>query len=181
MTPEIASNLFIGIYTDTGGFRYRPTDYRVLQAASDLAKVVPNYPDIIFAMENSHTKESIYGQALALNSIQTFLNENLVISAVSHKELIKNNFDKDTISEGYVANILKSVIGWNIAVCLIEIEPNQCKLSFRTRDSVTFDVSKLAATLGGGGHKAAAGARLSMPFDDAIAKVVETVKIVYNL
>jgi nanoRNase/pAp phosphatase (c-di-AMP/oligoRNAs hydrolase) len=35
--------------------------------------------------------------------------------------------------------------------------------------------------LGGGGHKAAAGATLKMSCDEAVKKVVETAKIIYNL
>lgn len=181
ITPEIASNLFIGMYTDTGGFRFPPTDYRVLQTASDLAKIVPDYHKIIFTMENSQDKESIYAQALALNSIQTFYNDTLAISTISQKDLADKNFSADVISEGHIANILKSVIGWNIAICLVEVEPNLCKMSLRTRDAVKFDVSKLAVALGGGGHKAAAGATLKLPLDEAVKKVVETAKVIYNL
>jgi phosphoesterase RecJ-like protein len=72
-------------------------------------------------------------------------------------------------------------MGWNIGISLIELEPNIVKISFRTRDSDIFDVSRLAVALGGGGHKAAAGATLKMSCDEAVKKVVETAKIIYNL
>ncbi|HEY4504120.1 MAG TPA: bifunctional oligoribonuclease/PAP phosphatase NrnA [Candidatus Paceibacterota bacterium] len=184
ITPEIATNLFVGIYTDTGGFRYSPTDYadyRVLQSASELAKIAPDFTKTIFIMENSNKKESVYFQALALNSIKTFHNENLVISFVSNKELKNKNINDDSIAVHSISNILKSVVGWNIAVSMIEREPNIVKISCRTRDSQKYDVSKLASALGGGGHKVAAGATLLMPLDSAVKKVVETVKIIYNL
>ncbi len=181
LTPPIAANLFIGMYTDTGGFRYQPIDYKIFEAAAELSKLYPAYPDMIFKMENSLEKESIYGQAIALNSIKTFFNDNLVISAVPCKTLTEKNIPTNAISEGYIASILKSVVGWNIAVSMVEIEPGRIKMSFRTRDVGKFDVSKLATALGGGGHKAAAGAVFTTSLDEAVAKVVETAKVLYNL
>lgn len=181
ISPEMAANLFIGMYTDTGGFRYPPTDHATLGAASELAKLYPDYPQMIFNMENSQEKESIYGQAVALSSIKTFLDDHLAISAVSHEVLSEKNIPTNSISEGYIASILKSVIGWDIAVSMVEIEPGRIKASFRTRDTNRYDVSKLAVALGGGGHKAAAGAVLTTSLDEAVKKVVETAKMLYNL
>lgn len=181
ITRDIAANLFIGLYTDTGGFRYAVTDYRIFEAVTDLVKICPNYAEIIFKMENSQEKESIYGQALALNSIKTFCNDHLVISVVSLADLSKSNVSPDAISQGHIASILKSVIGWDIAVSIVEVEAGKIKVSFRTRDAKKYDVSKLATELGGGGHIAAAGAVLSMSLDEALKKVVETAKILYNL
>src|SRR3989344_6216820 len=68
ITHDIAINLFMGIYTDTGGFRYSPTDYRVIEAAAELARIAPDYIETIFTMENSQSKEALYFQALALSS-----------------------------------------------------------------------------------------------------------------
>jgi bifunctional oligoribonuclease and PAP phosphatase NrnA len=178
ITPEIASNLFIGMYTDTGGFKYPPTDYKVFEAAAELSKISPNFIEIISKMENSQDKNFIYGQAIALSSLHTYHNDRLVISAVSHEALSEKKISTNAISEGHIANILKSVIGWDIAVSMVEIEPGRVKASFR---SVIYDVSKLASELGGGGHKAAAGAVLTTSLSEAMAKVVDTAKVLYNL
>jgi len=52
-SPEISLNLFMGMYTDTGGFKYPPTDHRVFEAAAELVRIVPDYTKYIFIMENS--------------------------------------------------------------------------------------------------------------------------------
>jgi nanoRNase/pAp phosphatase (c-di-AMP/oligoRNAs hydrolase) len=54
-------------------------------------------------------------------------------------------------------------------------------MSFRAKNANTHDVSLLAVALGGGGHKAAAGAACDMTLDDAQKKVVENIKELYNL
>jgi phosphoesterase RecJ-like protein len=181
ITPEIAANLFIGLYTDTGGFKYSVTGGNALTMAAELAHVFPAYPKLVFEMENSHEKEEIYVQAIALHSIQTFHNDHLAVSAVSKKSLDEKGVSAEALSQGYIASILKSVIGWDVAVCMVEVEAGTIKMSFRTRDAEKYDVSKLAVALGGGGHKGAAGAVLTMPLSEAVEKVVETTKKLYNL
>ncbi len=181
ITPSIALNLFIGMYTDTGAFKYPPSNYRTLEIASNLAKIAPDYEKALFIMENSQTKESIYFQAIAFNSVKTFLNDNIAIATVSNEDLVKNKIPEECIRGISISNILKSVIGWNIGVSIIENEPGVLKLSFRTRDIEKYDVSKIAKALGGGGHKGAAAAILHMPLEQAISKVVETAKVLYNL
>jgi nanoRNase/pAp phosphatase (c-di-AMP/oligoRNAs hydrolase) len=46
------------------------------------------------------------------------------------------------------------VTGYDLFASIIEPRPNEIKVSFRTSDSGKYDVSKLAASMGGGGHKA---------------------------
>jgi phosphoesterase RecJ-like protein len=178
---DIALDLFIGMYTDSGGFKYSLTDYRVLQAASDLARLAPDFPDAIFSMENSNTPESLYFEALALGSIQTFLDGNVAMASVSFDEIKKKGIKLDAMKGDGIANKMKSVIGWNVGVLLVEIESGKVKAGFRTRDNKRFDVSKLAVALGGGGHKSAAGAILNMPLPEAKALVVAKAKELYNL
>ncbi len=178
---DIALNLFMGIYTDTGGFRHRGVTSETLKAASELTKIAPDFTETIFSMENCNVKETIYFQAIALNSVQLFLNGRVAVAPVSYQSLAEKNIPEDCIRGDMIANILKSIIGWDIGISMVEKEPGKVKISCRTRDSDRFDVSKLAVALGGGGHKAAAGARLNMPLDEAVKEVVETAKVLYNL
>ena len=181
ISHDIAINLFMGIYTDTGGFRYSPTDFRVIRAASELAEIAPDFNQILFTMENSRTKESIYFLAIALSSVKTFLNDNIAISIVSHKDLVSKNIPEEYVRGISISGMLISVIGWNIGVSMIEIEPQKIKISCRTRDKEKYDVSKLAKALGGGGHKGASGASLNMSLEHGVEKVVETARVLYNL
>ncbi len=181
LTPDISLNLFMGMYTDTGGFKYPPTDYRVFEAVAELVRIVPDYTKCVFIMENSEKKESIYFSALALNSIETFCNDHVAIAAVSYDALVKKGIPVDAIGGGDgMANRLKSVIGWDIGIIIIEMEPNKIKVSMRSRDPEKYDVSKLASSLGGGGHRAAAGIKLSMSLEDAKKLVVSKAKELYN-
>ncbi|OHA16433.1 MAG: hypothetical protein A3C79_02310 [Candidatus Taylorbacteria bacterium RIFCSPHIGHO2_02_FULL_45_28] len=181
ITYDMAVNLFMGIYTDTGGFKYAPTDYRVIGAAAELARLAPNFTEVIFSMENSRTKEALYFQAMALSSIETFLEDNIAIATVSYRNLVDKKIPEECIRGISISDILKSVVGWNVGISLIERQPHEIKVSLRTRDKDIFDVSRLAAVLGGGGHRAAAAAVLKMSMTDAKKLVVEKAKELYNL
>ncbi len=180
ITHDIALNLFMGMYTDTGGFRYGE-GVKTLKTAYELAVVAPDYRKTIHVMENSNRKEALIFESLALSSLKTFYNEKLAIVAVSYADLIKNGIEEQDVFTGYISNKIKSVIGIDISATLIEEDLGMVKVSFRTRDIEKCDVSKIAKALGGGGHKAAAGVRLHMPLSDAIEKVVKEVKEIYNL
>ncbi len=178
---DIALNLFIGIYTDTGGFRYGNNPERALKVAAELAFIAPDYVKTLFIMENSHTKEGLLFEGLAFSSLNTLYDDRLAMSAISNEEIKKLNIKKEDIYSGYISNKLKSVKGFDISATLLEFSPEEIRVSFRTRDQEKYDLSKIAIALGGGGHKGAAGAVLNMSLPEAIEKVAKTAKEIYNL
>lgn len=178
---DIALNLFMGIYSDTGGFRYGENGAKAMEVAYRLASIAPDYQKTISIMENSNTKESLIFEGLLMNSLKTYFDNKLALVYISNEDLAKNNIKEDDMFTGHITNKLKSVIGIEISATLIEIEPNLVKVSFRTRDSEKYDVSRLAILLGGGGHKAASGVKIQSNIKDALDKVVNTVKELYNI
>jgi phosphoesterase RecJ-like protein len=58
---------------------------------------------------------------------------------------------------------------------MVETSDGVLSVSFRSRTG--FDVSKIANEVGGGGHKAAAGARIEgLPFQEAVNKVLKAAR-----
>lgn len=180
-TADIAANLFIGIYTDTGGFRYEGTTARTFEIASVLADIIPKFPEMIAKMENSSTLNDLIFTGIALSRIENISSNRVAVSIVPYSFIKEKNILEVSISAGSISSILRKAGEFDIVGALIEEKPNKVKLSFRTKDANTYDVSKLAVALGGGGHKAAAGASLDMPLEDAKRIVVEKIKELYNL
>ena len=178
---NIATNLFMGIYADTGGFRHGQSVVHSLEVASKLALIASDFTKTIFIMENSNSKESLIFEGMLLSSVKDFWSGKLAIASINYDEIKKNNFKGEDIYSGHISNKLKSVVGTCISATLIEIEPMFIKASFRCQDSQKYDVSKLAIALGGGGHVSASGARIYMNIPDAIEKVVKKAKEIYNL
>ena len=178
---DIAANLFMGIYTDTGGFKYPGTTVRTFNVAGTLTEIIPEFPKIISDMENSRTLGELRFQALALNSVETFLNGQCGFSIISNQSLVEHNILKSEIHGEQITPILRSISEWKFSGMFVEMEPGQVKISLRSKDGDVYDVSKLAASMGGGGHKAAAGLNLHMSIDEAKKLVVSKAKEMYNL
>jgi len=179
ITPEIAACLFIGIYQDTM-FKYPGTSSLTFEICADLTKIYPDFTKIIFNMENNNDPSRLKLQGIALNSIETYLDNHLAISSISNQDITNNSFTTNNISGSDIANILKSVIGWTIVAHIIEYQPDHCKISFRTRNAKKYDVSKIAMAVGsGGGHKAAAGATVNLSLIETKKHIVNIVNKIY--
>jgi len=182
MVEDISANLFIGIYTDTGGLKFRNTSARSYSIMSELVKKVPNFTWYVDVIDSSNSPESLAYEGAALSNIEVFLGGKLAIASVSNAVLKEKNITDKDMGGIPISNILRSVIGWDIDVELVEQKPGQIKVSIRTRDDKKYDLSKLAVALGGGGHKAAAGAGIvGRSLDDAKKLVVAKAKELYNL
>jgi len=181
ITIDMANNLFIGIYTDSGGFKYPNTSQHTFLAAADLSTISQNFSQLIFNLENNETPGRLFYKAISLKNIDLYFDDNLAISSVSQTELSQKNINIDDTQNSNISNILKSVVGWNIGASLVETEANVCNLSLRTRDPAKYNVSKLAQALGGGGHPTAAGAQIKMPLDLAKQKLIKVAgKLYFN-
>lgn len=179
---EIASNLFIGIYTDTGGFKYYGSTFKTFETAAGLARIIPEFPKIISDMEHANTIEFLRFRGLAFSSVEPLFGGLGIIAAVSKAELDAQGVQAEEASASAVSPSLVSVAGCYFGAALVEVEPRLVKASFRSADKERYDVSKLAASIGGGGHKAAAAVVMrDMSLGDAKALVVAKAKELYNL
>jgi bifunctional oligoribonuclease and PAP phosphatase NrnA len=173
---DMAVNLYVGLFTDTGGFRYERVTGHSFQMASALFGLAPDMLTTVKIMENrgSEGRVNFLGLALTQKKVYTFTDTkkgSYVLSYISYADIQRLNLTADDWNGNGVSNILKGVIGWNVACVLIEQEPSVVKISFRTRDQKQFDVSLVAGVLGGGGHMAAA----ILEAVETVARAVEEV------
>jgi bifunctional oligoribonuclease and PAP phosphatase NrnA len=180
ITPNIAACLFVGIYTDTGGFKYLGTTDKTFEIAAKLTKIYPEFTQLIFDIENNDHPDRLKFLSLILSSVETYFSDSMAIATLSHQAIKDNNLNPSAVSSSDIANILKSITGWQIGVAIIEYQSNNIKASFRTRDTSKFDLSLIATALGGGGHKAAAGLVLKdTSIDEAKKLITKTIKKIY--
>jgi len=179
--PEMAANLLVGMYTDTGGFKYEGVSKRTFKVAAELISLYPDFPKMIEAMESSLTLGDLAFRAAGLNSVETACAGKIILSAVPNSLLVEKKVPDISVSTGEISTILRLVGGFELAIALIEARPGLVRLSFRTGAGKDHDVSRLAAFFGGGGHKKAAGATFEMSLNEAKEKVVAKAKEMYNL
>ncbi len=177
---DIALCLFIGIYTDTGGFKYAGTTEKTFQIGADLVRLVPEFTKYIFQIENNKSEHWVRFMRLSFNNIQLWYGNGVAVTTISQEDMKKADITSEELGEsGGFANTLKSVVGWNVGMTCTEEKPGEMKISFRTRDAERFDVSKIAVALGGGGHKAAAGASIKGTLPEVLAKIKKEIGNIY--
>lgn len=179
LTREMALCLMLGLYTDTGGFKYQTTKPATFRAAAGLAEIAPDYPQLIFNLENNNRPQAIKFQGAALSAVENFFEERVAISALSYEQIQTLGLSEEDAGPVSIANILKSVRGWEIGIHLFEWQPGVTKLSARTRNAEKFDLTQFTSRLGGGGHKAAAGAHIQKPLALAKADVLVALQQAY--
>lgn len=179
ITPESATCLLLGMYTDTGGFVYPPTDSSTFETAAKLSKVCPNYYEYVFEYENSLSAGKVKFIGLALSNIHEYFSGKVAVSEVTYEMLEKNGLSPADTEKTEVSNMLISAVEWMIGINMKEKTPNYVEFSMRTRNPQKYPVGNLAVAMGGGGHPAAAGARLNLSFPAAKEKLLKCISDLY--
>lgn len=170
LSKEIAVNLYTGIMTDTGSFRFSsttPTTHRVaaklIEAGAECAIINQNVYDT-----NSPERMKLLG--VALNNLVILPELHTAYITLTQKELDEHNFKKGD-TEGFV-NYALSVKGIVFAVIFIENkQENIVKISFRSKG--VFSVNDFARNhYSGGGHINAAGGKSSQDLNKTINEFI---------
>jgi phosphoesterase RecJ-like protein len=171
LTERIATPLYAGLSTDTGGFRFPNVSGESFRVAARLVDAHAN-PTAIYRElfeQDSLARLHLVGRTLA--GARASHGGRVIVSTVRQSD-IKEVQAQPADTEDLV-NLTLAVKGTEVAVILIEQPDGRIKTSFRSRCQV--DCNALAARFGGGGHKAAAGAILPGPFDAARDQVLAAV------
>lgn len=172
LTAAIATPLFAAVATDTGWFRFGSAGPSTYELAARLIAAGANPPLIYADLYERDSEGRVRLRGLILSRTQTAMGGKLVHTYVLPEDYeATGSLPTDTED---VINMAMQVAGTEVAVILVGQPEGGFKLSFRSRCAV--DCAALAATFGGGGHKAAAGAFLDEPFESAQPKVLEAVK-----
>lgn len=170
LSKNIAVNLYTGIMTDTGSFRFSSTTpathrivARLIEAGAESANIYQNVYDT-----NSPDRMRLLGVALKNLTILPELNTAYI--TLSQKELDAHNFKKGD-TEGFV-NYALSVKGIIFAAIFIESQQEKIiKISLRSKDD--FSVNDFARNhYNGGGHINAAGGKSSQSLNKTISEFI---------
>ncbi|MFA5513589.1 MAG: DHH family phosphoesterase [Sphaerochaetaceae bacterium] len=175
ITNEIADHIFFGLATDTGFLRfigpYRGETFNLMGELVELG-VSPN--DIYNRMEGFHSLESRQFLAKLLLESEKYLDGKLIIVVEKQEDVDKYGYDQRPTDSLYAQ--LLSVEDVEVVLYFKIIEENGWELGFRASHYSNVDVGKLSASLGGGGHKKAAGATVEGPLEELKKKLISLVK-----
>jgi bifunctional oligoribonuclease and PAP phosphatase NrnA len=177
ITKPIADCLFTAVSTDTGSFQYsttRPSTYHVagelVRRGADLAKicdeVYQSYP-----LSRARLLRHVYSHFRLTH------NNQIAYFWLKKADFTRTGADSQD-SEGLIDHI-RAIAPVVVACVFEELEPELTRISLRSK-SEKINVNEIAAQFGGGGHTAAAGARISGKPMAVQRKVIAAVKRALN-
>ncbi len=156
-----AEQLYAGIITDTGGFKFSNTTPESFEYSGALLKCGADINNVCIEIYESESLEKMKLKSRALDSLRLY--EDGKISSVM---ITKKDFEETgalvSDCEGF-SDIGRGIYGVEASFCITV--KNSCKVSLRSKHYV--DVSAVAAHFGGGGHARASGFTLSGDTDVA--------------
>jgi phosphoesterase RecJ-like protein len=169
-TPSIAEALYVGLVTDTGRFMYENTGPRAHRMAAELISAGVNVARVNSRLYEEMPPAKLALLGVALERIQRFEDGTLTLTALDAVDFERVGAE-ESLSEGIVDH-LRSVAGTKVAVLIRELMAPESrgkrKVSLRaTGDDI--DVSAIARTQGGGGHRRAAGFSTTLEVSELIS------------
>ena len=159
LTREIATCLFAAISTDTGSFSYGSTTAESLRVAAELVETGIDVGEICRHIYESYPYARLMLLQKALAQLQLADRQRIAYTWVT-VEMFEESGAKREDTEGLI-DYARAIEGVLVAVLFEEMsEPGKFRISLRSKHSKV-DVNSIARRFGGGGHHAAAGARIA--------------------
>lgn len=175
LTKDVASVLLTGILTDTIGFRTSNMNSSALRVAADLVDSGADLPHLYFLGLVSRTIEAARYWGAGLSTLQQ--KDRLIWATLRETDRLQVGYNN--LDDADLTDILSSIADADISVLFNEHSPDLVKVSWRSQPG--WDVSKIAAQFGGGGHAAAAGAEIPGTLEEVQATVLAaTEKLLLN-
>ena len=168
VTPEIATNLYTSIHTDTGSFRYSNTTPRALRIAADLVAHGARPELVAGALYECRRPEDLHrlGEVLARVEVSPD-------GRVAWLALPAGSVPEAFVTAEDLVNYPRSIASVKVAALFREIGPGSVKVSLRAKGEV--NVGRIAAAFGGGGHTNAAGCTIAGSLAEARDAILKSV------
>lgn len=173
INKDIATCLLTGIFTDTGGFQHSNTDAESLNAAAELMKKGARIDKISYNMFSNKSIPAIKLWGKALSRIKTDPQTGMAVSYINIEDIEDAGAKKEDL-DGLIS-VINTVSDADFSLLLTELNGQKIKGSLRSEDYKGIDVSRIAKSLGGGGHKLASGFEVEGNMENNINKISELV------
>lgn len=172
LTPEIATNLYTAILTDTGSFQYSSTNSRTHRIAAELLECGISLVNIHNQIFDQKPLAKVKLLQHALNQLQLSADGKCAIMSLRMKDFAASGAE-ESLSEGLVDHA-RSIQGVEVAILLKEIDTRKVRVGLRS--NLWFNVNELAARFGGGGHKRAAGCTMEATIEEAEQLLIHAIE-----
>lgn len=171
LTREAALHIYVGLATDTGGFRFANTDSRAHRDAADL---------LAAGVDATAVSKRVF-ETMGLGKVRLLhrILDRLSLSddgKCSHSYLTQSDLQEcraaSEDTDGLI-NYIRNIDGVRIAALFMELDAASTKVSMRAEAGL--NAAQILKGFGGGGHAGAAGATVALPLESAKKAILESV------
>jgi len=169
VTKEIAECIYTALLTDTGSFHFSNTTERTLKIASELVRrgVEPARISQALFYSNSFSKIRLLG--LVLSNIERDESGRIAWITMDRAAMYETGASEED-SDGIVNHAL-SIDEVEAVAFFKELSPGAYRVSLRSKGK--HNVAKVAELFGGGGHRNAAGCRITADLEEVKQLIIE--------
>ena len=150
---DVAICLYAGLVTDTGRFQYQATTPETLRIAARLREQDFDHAALVRALYEDQEPGALRVLGVALGRMSELPDAGLVWTYVTQADLAEARVGPADTDD--LIDVLRTARGLDVAVVLKQQRDGRFKVSMRSRGA--HDLAAVAAALGGGGHRLAAG------------------------
>lgn len=171
LSGPLGEAVYLGLVADTGSFTFSNTGADVFDMAAAIVRQGLNLGSFTARYANTWTlpQMHLWGELFA----NTGLAHNGQVAYAVVPEGLLEKFELGSRALEGFASWLRRLRNVRVGIFIRPDGPGRSKASLRSADGV--DVRKVAALLGGGGHRSAAGVALDVPVDAALKTLLSLV------
>ena len=171
ITPEMALPLYVAVSTDTGCFAYANTTPQTHAVAAALMQTGIDYKTVNKVFFRTKTRKRMQLEGAMLDSMEFYDRDRVAILSVPISLMERVQATESDAED--LSALGGQIQGVDCAVTMRELQPDVWKLSLRTGDRV--NATEVCRVMGGGGHRAAAGATIEGPWADCRDRVLAAI------
>lgn len=170
LDARMAEALYLAVSTDTGGFRYSNVTAHTFQVAAACCAAGADIFPINRAFFTVKTPARIRLESFLGSSIRFYAGGTVGLCRLTRSDMARLQATEDDADD--LSGFARTIEGVEIGILIRELADGTGKISLRTGE--TYNAATLCRQLGGGGHRAAAGASVPGGVDAAEQAILDT-------
>lgn len=171
ITPKMAEELYIGVSTDTGCFRYSNVTPTTLRIAAELMELGADCARINREIFETKSRSFAELERMALSSTQMFFDGRVALITVTQDMFKESGSGEDEFDK--IAALPRQIEGVLVGAAMREQKNGTYKVSVRTNPPV--NAAEICMLMNGGGHPAAAGCVLNGTIEENKETLLKTI------
>lgn len=177
LSADVGKCLYTGLITDTGCFRFAGVNGHTLRAAAEMLDSGFSSYDVTRPLFEEYPLTRLELERLMLERIEVLMHGRFVMSVLFADDFVRLGAAMSETDN--LVNKLRENRGVEAAVLITQRSDDVYRVSFRSKGSV--DVASVAKSLGGGGHRNAAGLKSTLSLPELRERILQSIGAALSL